>query len=188
MQTPGRFAVRSCGARADDRQRCCSRATPDGVGHRYASFAFRSGSVCGPTERQGLFNSIGRRWQLERRHRRLQWSFRGYPLSANHVCKQQRTSIAGVVPPGKYKVEDTIDGTGIVAENWGPIASGAVIEGAVAGKPVLDLLGSRYPSIHNLHIFGNSTDKPTYGIQSGRISSARASSFGTTSASIAIAK
>jgi hypothetical protein len=81
-------------------------------------------------------------------------------------------AVIGHLDPGAtYKVTDTINATGIKAANWVLDGNGAVILGRSTGKPVIDLLGSRWFTLRDFAIDGGATDRPTFGIQMGRISS-----------------
>lgn len=80
--------------------------------------------------------------------------------------------IKAEMAPGFYTVTDTINATGIRAFNAVLECNGAVIWGKCAGKPVIDRLNSRFWTWNNLTIYGDATDTPSYGVQSGMISSA----------------
>lgn len=71
-------------------------------------------------------------------------------------------------PPGVYPVEDTLNLTAITTKTWGLVGPGAIILGKCAGKPVLDLMASRYFKIQDLSIVGDSVESPSIGLQCGR--------------------
>lgn len=72
-------------------------------------------------------------------------------------------------PPGTYKTTDSINLTGIVAANNCIDGNGAVIYGCCAGKPVVDMMATRFMNIRDLVIYGDSTSEPTYGLQMGKL-------------------
>lgn len=83
-------------------------------------------------------------------------------------------SVIVAFAPGVYRVTDTLNLTGLTAFNLVIEGNGATIHGVVAGKPVVDMLGSNCYAVRNLNIIGDSTSVPTYGIQRGRIGAANA--------------
>ncbi|TDH35732.1 hypothetical protein E2A64_10370 [Pseudohoeflea suaedae] len=72
-------------------------------------------------------------------------------------------------PPAIYRIENTVDLTGIKANSWGIRGAGATIRVAVNGGPGLDFYGSRYYNIEGIEIDGDDIDVPTYGIQAGSV-------------------
>lgn len=92
--------------------------------------------------------------------------------STTHVSAGADTIYGNFDPGATYKVTDTIDATNIKTVNLVLNGNGAVIVGHCTGKPVIDLLASRWFTIRDLVITGDTTNRPTYGIQMGRISSA----------------
>ena len=55
------------------------------------------------------------------------------------------------------------------AINWTINGNGSVIVGHCTGKPVIDMLGSRFWTINNLTIWRDQTNKPSYCIQIGHL-------------------
>lgn len=74
----------------------------------------------------------------------------------------------GVIPPGVYKCGN-VNATNIRAMNWMLECQGAVLYGNIAAKPVLDMMGTRWFTVRDLTIYGDQTNKPTFGLQHGRI-------------------
>ncbi len=71
--------------------------------------------------------------------------------------------------PGTYLITGTINATGISAFNCTINGNGAVLQGKCNGLPVLDMLGSRFITLKNLTVYGDTTARPTFGIVTGRI-------------------
>jgi hypothetical protein len=67
-------------------------------------------------------------------------------------------------PNSIYKVT-SLDFTDIRQAHWVVDGCGSTIYGANSGKPVIDLTGSRFYTFKNLHVWGDQTNTPTYGIQ-----------------------
>ncbi len=76
-----------------------------------------------------------------------------------------------------YRVNSSINATGIIANNWFVDLRGAMILGRCTGTPVWDMLGSRFGRIYAMNIYGHATDKPTYGIQMGRVTTGSMGEF-----------
>lgn len=68
----------------------------------------------------------------------------------------------------RYRIDGSINATGIWAHNWVIYGEGAVLEGYGSDKIVLDLTSSRFFTIHDLLIWGDSNSTPLVGIQVGR--------------------
>jgi len=75
-----------------------------------------------------------------------------------------------VLPNGSYTISTSIDLTAIVRSGWGIDGKGAVLTGAMTGKPFIDLTGSRWGSFKNLTLYGHASNVPLSGIQQARLS------------------
>lgn len=84
----------------------------------------------------------------------------------------QGATLTIVFDAGTYLISDSINVTGIQAINFIVQGNGACILAKCTGKPAIDMLGSRWFTVNDLSIWGDSTLVPTYGVQIGRISSA----------------
>jgi len=79
------------------------------------------------------------------------------------VCHKLR------VPSGVYAVSDSINLTRLRAINMVLDGDGSVILGKCKGEPVIDALGSRWLTIRDLTIIGDSVYTPKLGIQIGLV-------------------
>jgi hypothetical protein len=65
---------------------------------------------------------------------------------------------------GVYRVDGSLDATGFtLGRNWG--IRNLTLDAHAAGKVVLDLTGSRFGVLRDVHIWGDQTDVPATGIQ-----------------------
>lgn len=74
-----------------------------------------------------------------------------------------------VFPPGDYLIQTTLNFTGIKSAGFVADFSGAFLIGQTNGKPVIDLMGSRYWHFMNLYIHGDDTLTPNFGVIHGRM-------------------
>lgn len=74
------------------------------------------------------------------------------------------------LPPGRYLCNGSVNATNIKIQNLVIDCAGAELVGRCTGKPVLDMLGTRWSIFENPpSIWGDATNKPSYGIQMGMV-------------------
>lgn len=66
-------------------------------------------------------------------------------------------------------ISTTINATGIEASGWKFSLPGTVLIGKTTGKPVVDMLSSRFGEVSDLTIYGDPNNEPRIGVQFGRI-------------------
>jgi len=76
-----------------------------------------------------------------------------------------------VFPKGIYRVDSTINATGISGKGWRVVSEGGIIKGYTPDLPVVDALGSMAGVWDDIYIYGAktaSTNYPSIGLQIGR--------------------
>jgi hypothetical protein len=67
-----------------------------------------------------------------------------------------------------YRVEDSVNATGIKSTNVIIDGNGSTFYGVCANKAVIDAMNTRWVHWQNVTVWGDSTNTPSYGIQIGR--------------------
>lgn len=73
-----------------------------------------------------------------------------------------------LIPPGQYLITSPINLTGLDRNGLTIVGHGAKLLGKTNGKPVVDMIGTRWARVKGLHIQGDKFAAPSIGIQIGR--------------------
>ncbi|MFK3770778.1 hypothetical protein [Pseudomonas putida] len=83
------------------------------------------------------------------------------------VSSEDYVKRCGEIPGGLYRVDGSVNFTGLKARNTILLANGAVFHGRGIGKNVVDMTGTRWLQTYGLTVFGDEASMPRCGILLG---------------------